>query len=155
VFGFKHYQKMDPLSIVGGIVAVLQTTDRLLGLVTKLRQHLIDAPSEVSSLSNEIVDFRLLFQNFKDVVEDPASADLVSEKSETILANLIQDGQNVCLQLEGILEGQISRNQSQSGSFSRRRRIAWLGKRGQVERLKNRLREARMSASSHIVGLSL
>lgn len=131
------------LSLIGSIIAVVQTGDRLVSLLDNVRPFL-NAPKGVNLLVNDI-------SSFKDVLVDLQTAldyDIASILAE-LLINLnkhMQEGGKVLTDLETLVNCSFMKPRGSGPGDSRRvNRIAWTKKVHEVEHLRQRLRDVKMN----------
>lgn len=145
---------MDPLSITAGVIAILQAVDRLAGLAGQLRE-LVDAPTEISALLSESADNKVLFKNLKELLDASNDQSVISTQTTTVITALVEEGRNIILQLEKIISGQLLKPSRPSLDNEKKvRRIAWVIKRGHVERLTRKLKDVRLSIAAYLASVN-
>lgn len=130
---------MDPLSIVASAIGVFQAADRLTALLGNIKP-LLNAQNDITSLLSEV---RIL----RDTLERLQEA--VTYKDDGIFlcrTSLLEPIEACLLHISG-LEGVISdccklKDNSDEPILVDVSRIAWVRKKGEMERIKHRLRDA-------------
>ena len=146
---------MDPLSITASIIAVLQAGDRFTSLLAQIKPF-FEAQEEVESLSNEVNELQLVLGDLREALPDlPASGTLPVNKID-VLHGLIREGEATLLQLEALIQQRFIKAPDPNGMGTRKvRRLAWVKKRGRVEKLRRRLRDLRLTIAVQLASVNL
>ena len=139
---------MDPLTIIGSVIALTQAADRTITLATKVRRY-FRASDEITALINEVSDLGLVLGKLQSntpmfpVQELPTLQKLLDSCNSTMLRveNMIQD---VCVK-------SIDSGGSEEPRF---RRLAWLRKKSEIYRLSQQLRDSRTLLTLQLVGVN-
>jgi hypothetical protein len=139
---------MDPLTIIGSVIALTQAADRTITLATKVRRY-FRASDEITALINEISDLGLVLGKLQSntpmfpVQELPTLQKLLDSCNRTILRveNMIQD----------VYVKSIDSGGSEEPRF---RRLVWLRKRSEIDRLSQQLRDSRTLLTLQLVGVN-
>lgn len=140
----------DPLSIVSGIVAVLQGADSLFDLLKKANRAYWAASDEVLALVNEISDIRLILNEHNNIVEQ---LNHISEEPRIRLNQLLDETKKKILQIEILIQSIFTRpkdlNETEISKFS------WVRKKSQVDKLRRELKDLRQSIAEHFAVINL
>jgi len=146
---------MDPLSITASVIAILQAGDRLTTLLGQIKPF-FEAREEIDSLFNEVSELHLVLGNLRNTLTDPPSSEFLSTNKVDTLHRLVKDGEATLLQLEELLQHYFVRLPDQNVLGVRKvRRLAWVKKRGQVEKLRRRLRDLRLTIAVQLGSVNL
>ncbi|KAJ4011039.1 hypothetical protein NW766_007671 [Fusarium irregulare] len=129
---------MDPLSITVATIAILELSNKIVhGL-----KRVYKAPDEVTALSNEIVDLRLVFETAEEAIRDSSvqynNPDLVKG-----LITLTKRTEATLVKIEAINEKLWPIHKVNSNGQAVISRTAWLKERGTIRELRQQLRETR------------
>jgi hypothetical protein len=139
---------MDPLSIAASVIDVCQAGDRLIQLVSKIRLY-----------SNALVEIDNIIVEISDLCEVLDSIFLaVSQTAPTLITGVsrtLDSCNNIVLELEKTFKG-LSNGLSKSDSKVQTQiyRVRWLKRRGPVESLRQRLRDAKSTLTLHLVSVN-
>lgn len=143
---------MDPLSIVASAIAVFQAADRLGSLLGSIKPFL-NAPNDVAALLNEVH----IIRNSLSELQATATIDISAPpKHPPRLHGAIA----VCLQHVSQLEHLISKacqfeEKSNGVVLADVKRLVWVRKKGEMEMVKLRLRDAISALQLAISSLNL
>jgi Fungal N-terminal domain of STAND proteins len=139
---------MDPLSIAVGVLTVVQAGDRIIQLVSKIRLK-FDVPEEVNSLINEVSDLRMVL-NTMDV-----AASNIPREYLVALGKIIDSCNKIILELEGTLNSFSTTPPRRNISLQTQvQRVRWLKRKGKVEDLRQRLRDAKSTLILQILSIN-
>jgi hypothetical protein len=139
---------MDPLSIVASVLAVAQAGDRLIQLVSKIRQF-FNALEHVDALINELADLKFVL----DTVHMAASN--LPEGYSTGFEKALETCNRIILELESTLASFSPRSSNRTSSVQiQMYRIRWLKKKDRVESLRQRLRDAKSTLTLQILSIN-
>jgi hypothetical protein len=143
---------MDPLSIVASAVAVFQAADRLGSLLGSIKPFL-NAPSDVAALLNEVG----IIRNALKQLQTTAKIDI---PDRVVDQPRLHEPIAICLQHVSELEGLISksckvREKSDEFVLANVKRLVWVRKKGEMEMIKHRLRDAISALQLAIASLNL
>ena len=149
------HKVMDPLSIIASAIAVIQTADRVTGLLSKL-QPLLDAPKAVEQLIKDVAVIRALMDDLQHVVREvPTLISFPAQRLE-LLNGLGANGNSVVLELERLIEEEFKRPSSSSQTACvKARRLLWIKRAGKAEKLRQHLIDTRLSLAVKLGGLNL
>ena len=137
----------DALSIAGGIIAILQATDRLGGLLRQLREYW-KAPDLINALINEVSDIRVVIGEEQVIAEDLGHGDpIVAGRLKAVL----KDALDTIHEIDRIVEYNLTR--PGGSNPTKPKRLAWLMHREKISRLHKDLRKARHLISDHLAVL--
>jgi hypothetical protein len=139
---------MDPLSIAVGVLTVVQAGDRIIQLVSKIRLK-FDVPEEVNSLINEVSDLRMVL-NTMDV-----AASNIPRENLVALGKITDSCNKIILKLEGTLNSFSTTPPRRNISLQTQvQRVRWLKRKGKVEDLRQRLRDAKSTLILQILSIN-
>lgn len=140
---------MEALALIGGILAFIQTGDRLVTLLDQIRP-LAEAPNEINSLINEITQLNTVFRDFETALEDVSSNSIPSHHERYAnMAQTVEEGNNTLLKLQSLISDVFLKSQGRhsdgKSKVPRVNRISWARKREDVQRLRQQLRDVRLT----------
>ena len=137
---------MEPLGAAASFITVLgtflATTDRVYSVITGLR----DAPKEVKSLGQEVIELKAVITNLKaaselDIHSQQAS---ISSQLQDSLAHHISHAQTALSAIEVMAKDLKKGSPTQPPSVSR---MGWLKVRHKIERLRKDLNDQKINIS--------
>jgi hypothetical protein len=142
---------MDPFSIVASAITVFQAADRLGNLLGKI-QPLLCAQNDVLALLNEIG----IIRNALEGLQEMAS---ISNPGICLGQTALLEPVSACLLhvsgLEDIISESCKKNEKPELKFVDVKRVAWVRKKGEMERIKYRLRDALAALQLVIAALNM
>lgn len=147
---------MDPISIIGLVassIAIVQAADRIGGLLGKLKP-LFEAPREVEQLIKDVKSLKSLFVNVSEAAKEmDRSGILPAEKLKT-LKSFVDDAEDILNELDRLVETFKKPQKGIEAKF-RAHRGTWTRKVDEVEKLRNRMRELRLSVALEFSTLNM
>ncbi|PVH76648.1 hypothetical protein DL98DRAFT_657250 [Cadophora sp. DSE1049] len=147
---------MDPISIVGLVassIAIIQAADRIGGLLGKLKP-LFEAPKEVEQLIKDVASLKSLIINVSEAAKEmDRSGILPAEKIET-LKSFVDEAEDILNELDRLIESFKKPSKGIEGKF-KVHRGTWTRKVGEVENLRNRMGELRLSVAVELSTLHI
>ena len=134
---------MDPLSLTASLIAIVGATGRISKTIQKI-VSIRGAPDVVSALSNEISDLRLVLQAVETLLQRGST--FPSPFYSSLRASLDRARAQM-LELETIVEYQIMTTAG-ANNEPKVNRIVWTRRRGQIQRIQDELRLARLDIST-------
>ena len=145
---------MDPLSITASSIAVLSAisgTSKGIGKLTSLRR----APIELQSLSNEIEALRCLLSIVHTALRR-FQGTLAYQGSGDALCTLLAPVQDSVLELQSKIEYQLKRSDElDKNGLPKVSRTAWLRSNGEIQRLREKIRDARANLLTGLATVNL
>jgi len=142
---------MDPITIIGGAIAITQAVDRIVGLSIQIKRLLTDAPDEIDALVIEISDLRAVLSSLHR--HSDVSTLLVPAQDELRgLQSLVGSCGTVVAGLEKTIQEVLARG---AGRTKLRVGMEWMKKRKAIALSRGRLREYQMLLALQIGGLCL
>lgn len=139
---------MDPLTIIGSVIALTQAADRTMTLATKVRRY-SRAPDEITSLINEISDLGLVLGKLQ------SNTPMFPVQELPTLQKLLDSCNSIMLQVENIIQDVCVKSIDSGGSKEPRfRRLVWLRKKSEIDRLSQQLRDSRTLLTLQLVGVN-
>jgi Fungal N-terminal domain of STAND proteins len=139
---------MDPISIVASIIAIAQAGDRLVQLIPEIRLY-FTALEQIDALVDEVSDLRLVLDTTR------ASASNLPDVYITGLENSLATCNHIVLELERILNSFLDRPPRASGLVQTQvHRMRWMKKKARVERLRQRLRDAKSTLMLQLLSIN-
>lgn len=147
---------MDPISIVGLVassIAIVQAADRIGGLLGKLKP-LFEAPREVEQLIKDVKSSKSLIVNVSEAAKEmDLSGILPADKIET-LKGFVDEAEDILDELDRLIETFEKPQKGVEAKF-KVHRGTWTRKVGEVEKLRNRMRELRLSVAVELSTLHM
>ncbi|KAK0113977.1 hypothetical protein ONS96_014824 [Cadophora gregata f. sp. sojae] len=147
---------MDPISIVGLVastIAIVQAADRIGGLLGQLKP-LFEAPREVEQLIKDVKSLKSLVVNVSEAAKEmDRSSILPAEKIET-LKSFVDEAEDILSELDRLID---SFKKPLTGIESKLKvhRGTWARRVGEVENLRNRMRDLRLSVAVELSTLHI
>jgi hypothetical protein len=110
----------DPLSIAASVIALTKATQTCVTLLVDLVKCVRNVPAEIQALSNEVVDLKVVFDNFQELFEN---IDADNSQQSRVLKDaylLLESARAALSELEGLLE------KSNAQSFGAKERLKWI-----------------------------
>jgi hypothetical protein len=146
---------MDPLSTVAGITGILAFTGQLARNLTTLTSEIRDAPDDIVDLQSELQNLVSLIRSAQDVAakyglhaEDAPLAETVKnclEQCQTTMEAIRE-------QLKVFLS--VSSGSGRRSPMGVRRTLFWVMRKGEIQNLRNRLRDSKASLSLAVMVLN-
>ena len=145
---------MDPLSITASSIAVLgavTSTSKGIGKLVSLRT----AAVELQALSNEAEAFRSLLVIVQSSLRHIQGSDIYQEHGEA-LCNLLSNAKEAALELQCKIEYELKRGvEIDQNGLPKVSRTAWLRSSGEIEKLRQRINNARTNLSTGLQAIDL
>jgi hypothetical protein len=140
---------MDPLSIVAGVIAVVQAGERLSQLASKVSLF-IKATEEIDSLIHELSDLKLVLNALRVATSN------LPEDFTAGLGTILNACSRIILALDGILQEILSKAPESDASVvqTQMSRLRWLKRRDRVQGLMQRLRDAKSTLALQVLALN-
>ncbi|KAK0623673.1 ankyrin repeat-containing domain protein [Immersiella caudata] len=142
------FVEMDPLSIVASIVGITQAADRVLVHLSKLKP-ILTAPRDIQALVDELTDLSRVLEHLKDAINnlprtESNTAKISADVYET-LHGLVNGGGAALLMLEHMIENDFLKLSAKKRDGELKvHRLAWARKIGEVQQLRQRLRDVQL-----------
>ncbi|KAH7383065.1 ankyrin repeat-containing domain protein [Cadophora sp. MPI-SDFR-AT-0126] len=144
---------MDPMSIVASSIAIVQAADRIGGLLGKLKP-LFEAPREVEQLIKDVASLKSLINDVSGAAKEMnRSGILPAEKLET-LKDFVDEAGDILNELDRLIESFKKPPKGIEGRLEVHRGT-WTRKVGEVEKLRSRMRELRLSVAISLATLHI
>ena len=139
---------MDPLTIIGSVIALTQAADRTMTLATKVRRY-FRASDEITALINEISDLGLVLGKLQ------SNTPMFPAQELPTLQKLLDSCNRTILRVENMIQDVYVKSIDSDGSEKPRfRRLVWLRKRSEIDRLSQQLRDSRTLLTLQLVGVN-
>ncbi|KAK0510246.1 hypothetical protein JMJ35_007640 [Cladonia borealis] len=139
---------MDPLSVTASIIALFQaggTVSKGLKKIANLR----NAPDILLALNNEVADLHALLGNIDDVLRH--HREIIGLEPIVSLCRALDRAKRTLLELENVLAYKLTSIRCKDGeSHQVLDRSSWLRLESRVQRLKDEIREDKVSLSSEL-----
>lgn len=143
IFWSLSHQMATTLSLIGSIIAVVQTGDRLVSLLDKIRPF-FNAPKGLNLLINEISSFKEILIDLQTALDH--DVDSIPAKLLISLGRHMEGGGKVLTDLETLVDVSFVRPRGSSPvDMQQVNRIAWTKKLHEVEHLRQRVRDVKMN----------
>jgi len=144
---------MDPLSIVASIIGVVQAADRVVGVLSKIKT-LINAPREIELLIHDVSGIRSVLQDLRET-EKLLEFDKLGRDRLQTLHMYVEEGGDILLELERLIGEYLTETPTSESDRIKVHRLGWVRKVRQVEKLKMRMRDVKLSISVQLGSISL
>ena len=134
---------MDPLSVIASVIAIMGATGGISKTVQKIAS-MRGAPDAISALNNEISDLRLVLQAIETLL---LRGSALPSPFDISLCTSLDRTKAKILELETVVEYQIMTTIG-ANNEPRVNRIAWARRRGQIQRIQDELRLARLTLTT-------
>jgi hypothetical protein len=138
----------DPISILSGVVSLLDVSRRASSGLLALCRDLKNAPELILALSNEVSDINVVLSRMND---SRMAADSASKQNLSFLTTLEYQFDKAKVLLSDL--ERLLRTLSQEKS--RTQRIKWVLRKSNAEELKNQLREVRVKMNETLVSYNV
>ena len=137
---------MDPLSVTASIIALFQAGGAV-GKALRKIANLRNAPDILLALNNEVADLHCLVENIDDVLRQ--HREIIGEEPIVCLCRALDRAKRTLLKLENMLAYKLTSIKCKDGeSHLVLDRSSWLRLENSVQRLKDEIREDKVSLSS-------
>lgn len=144
---------MDPVSIVASSIAIVQLADRIGGLLVKLKP-LFEAPREIAQLIKDVVSLRSLINNLAEAAKEMDRSDILPVGKIHTLQSFLDEAEDILRDLEQLIES-FKKSAQDADTRLKVHRVTWTRKVGEVERLRNRMRDLRLSVTVELSTLHM
>lgn len=147
---------MDPISIIGLVassIAIVQAADRVGGLLGKLKP-LLEAPREVEQLINDVKSLKTLINNVAEAAKELGGSGILPSDKVGSLQESVDEAREILSDLGELIKDCEKPISDKTG---RRRvyRMVWMRKEGHVGRLRERMRDLRLSVAVELSTIHL
>lgn len=137
---------MDPLSVTASIIALFQAGGAV-GKGLKKIANLRNAPDILLALNNEVADLHCLVENIDDVLRQ--HREIIGLEPIVSLCRALDRAKRTLLKLENMLAYKLTSIKCKDGELHPvLDRSSWLRLENSVQRLKDEIREDKVSLSS-------
>ena len=137
---------MDPLSVTASIIALFQAGGTVSTGLKKIA-NLRNAPDILLALNNEVADLHCLVENVDDVLRQ--HREIIGQDPIACLCRALDRVKQTLLKLENVLAYQLTSIKCKDGeSHPVLDRSSWLRLESSVQKLKDEIREDKISLSS-------
>jgi hypothetical protein len=127
----------DPLSITASALTVLETSSACARILVHIIRGLKNAPAELTALSNEVNDIKVVLYNIKAVCKPTEQGSSLSQEFLDMTSKQLTEAGEILAELEELLKRHIPLSSSS--------RCSWPLKKGKAGRLHLKLKDLRMN----------